>query len=727
MTNFIKPGLSFFPKHGRRMIFILGLILPLLSTNLSCRPDSNTVTPTSQADTINPIVNTAYASNEHQEQSVRHALLIGINRYKNATLTSLPGTENDLKLAHEVLTKKFGFMPENIRELKNEDATRRGILDELHQLVKSAVPGDIVYIHYSGHGSQVKDKNGDEKDDQKDETLVPHDGRTEGIADITDDELNSILSKLKTSHAVVVLDSCHSGTATRGVTVGIRAIPEDTRLELYPKNQVLTRGTTFLPSKRYILLAAAAAQQVALDVPVDDTYYGAFSYSFFNSLKNISFNASAQEALKKVEAELKKIQKQLERNSMPEPQLEGPEHHLRQPLFPPPGEQPRLLWVEAKKIDHVHVRLLQAKLQGGLPGSYWALYHEDAIEFAPGKELAHALVEKNEGDSAVAKIKKILGKGAIPATTRAVQYASPPPTPTVIVRVRDASPNIREKLTMALGQQGIHVVDQNNFAPIVVDATADLIHIFGADGASEIDSFPITSINLAIDSLTKRLHRTSIVSQFEALNNPSTDITLDVDVAHEKPQIFQEENRTRGMKVTANLDRPIYKFRHQNQPRNSTNSLQLKIFVDKKVYLTVVDIDSEGNANLLFPNAYSEENNFYPKGQVEGNETVLLPDSLERGNESGFNWDYGPPAGEDTIRVFASTDLKTAKTIRNIVGNSTINTRATSRGEASATLSNLHRELAQGRGVITVPNPQGDSHFVTADWTATSVTIEVEP
>ena len=105
----------------------------------------------------------------------------------------------------------------------------------LNKIVKEADSNDVVYIHYSGHGSQVEDLNGDEPQDQLDETIVPQDGRTEGVPDITDDELEALLSQLKTSQAVVVLDSCHSGTATRGLEVRVRSVPADDRVALYGK------------------------------------------------------------------------------------------------------------------------------------------------------------------------------------------------------------------------------------------------------------------------------------------------------------------------------------------------------------------------------------------------------------------------------------------------------------------------------------------------------------
>jgi hypothetical protein len=84
-------------------------------------------------------------------------------------------------------------------------------------------------LYYSGHGSQMPDISKDETDGL-DETIVPYDSRLPGKFDISDDELNALLKKLaaKTSNITVILDSCHSGTFSRGTST-IRRIEPDTR------------------------------------------------------------------------------------------------------------------------------------------------------------------------------------------------------------------------------------------------------------------------------------------------------------------------------------------------------------------------------------------------------------------------------------------------------------------------------------------------------------------
>ncbi len=126
---------------------------------------------------------------------------------------------------------KFEVPPDNIRLLTNAAATHAGIVDAIRtHLIDPARAGDVVILHYSGHGSQMTDVSGDEIDDL-DETIVPHDSRTEGIFDISDDQINGLLKQLtaKTGNVTFILDSCHSGAISRAGGNTVRKIDPDDR------------------------------------------------------------------------------------------------------------------------------------------------------------------------------------------------------------------------------------------------------------------------------------------------------------------------------------------------------------------------------------------------------------------------------------------------------------------------------------------------------------------
>jgi hypothetical protein len=153
------------------------------------------------------------------------------------------------------------------------------------------------------------------------------------------------------------------------------------------------------------------------------------------------------------------------------------------------------------------------------------------------------------------------------------------------------------------------------------------------------------------------------------------------------------------------MDAPVYHIRQAGESRSLSNSLQLEVTTDADCYITVVDVDAEGNVNVLFPNPYQNQN-FYPDGFVRAGRSILLPDSLNAGNRAGFHWDYANPPGVDTIRVFASTDRQLTTRIRQSVGSSGQSdlNQGVLVGKPLAQLVSLRNELVGGmtRGLITV-------------------------
>ncbi|KAJ3134935.1 Ca(2+)-dependent cysteine protease [Geranomyces variabilis] len=148
----------------------------------------------------------------------KKALLIGIN-YKG-TKSELRGCINDVANIKSFLTNKFNFpdTPSNMLVLTDDNPnwqlrpTRTNMLQAMQWLVNGARAGDSLFFHYSGHGSQVKDLDGDE-DDGYDETICPLDYETAG--QITDDEMNAIMVRSLPNGArlTLIIDACHSGSA----------------------------------------------------------------------------------------------------------------------------------------------------------------------------------------------------------------------------------------------------------------------------------------------------------------------------------------------------------------------------------------------------------------------------------------------------------------------------------------------------------------------------------
>lgn len=155
----------------------------------------------------------------------RRALVIGIGDYPTTSGWTKINGDKDIPLVEEMLLAN-DFSKENIVELKNSQATFAGIQRAFEALISKAAEGDYIYIHFSGHGQQITDLNGDEKDGL-DEAWIPYDaqfayakGKYEGQNHLVDDQLNSYLHRIRekvgtSGKIVVVADACHSGEASR--------------------------------------------------------------------------------------------------------------------------------------------------------------------------------------------------------------------------------------------------------------------------------------------------------------------------------------------------------------------------------------------------------------------------------------------------------------------------------------------------------------------------------
>ena len=138
----------------------------------------------------------------------KKALLVGINRYKIPG-ADLRGCVNDVKNLRAVLTTYCGFAGKDIKTLTDYAATTKAMRDAIATLVKGAKKGDVLLFHYSGHGANVPDKNGDEAD-RRDEILCPTD--LDWKDPLLDDWLRTTFDRLPAGVSfTVVMDCCHSG------------------------------------------------------------------------------------------------------------------------------------------------------------------------------------------------------------------------------------------------------------------------------------------------------------------------------------------------------------------------------------------------------------------------------------------------------------------------------------------------------------------------------------
>jgi hypothetical protein len=138
----------------------------------------------------------------------RRALCVGIDAY--APPDRLSGCVNDANTWAATL-QRLGF---SATLLLDGQATRSGILENLQSLLASSRPGDVVAFAFAGHGTTVKDLDGDEREDGKDEALCPVDMSSGAL--IVDDDLRAVFASTPAGvNVTCFIDCCHSGTITR--------------------------------------------------------------------------------------------------------------------------------------------------------------------------------------------------------------------------------------------------------------------------------------------------------------------------------------------------------------------------------------------------------------------------------------------------------------------------------------------------------------------------------
>jgi len=230
----------------------------------------------------------------------KYALLIGIGNYPDESGWNKIHGNNDIQIIEKALIRQ-GFTDSNIIQLVDSKATKINILGAFDKITAQCSNGDIVYIHFSGHGQQVSDLNGDE-DDGFDESWIPYDaqkkyqaGVYEGQNHLIDDELNSLLSKIRErvgvqGKIIVIADACHSGSGSRSLQdddVFVRGTSESF---IIPQagSPVVVKKTQ---SADWLFVAACKSYQSNYEYRTKDgVYYGVLSYIIATDSKQ--FNSS---------------------------------------------------------------------------------------------------------------------------------------------------------------------------------------------------------------------------------------------------------------------------------------------------------------------------------------------------------------------------------------------------------------------------------------------------
>jgi len=204
-----------------------------------------------------------------------------------------------------LLQTKFGYHPRRIFTLMDRRGYRaptsrniQALLTHVRRLAYTLKTKEVT-VYYSGHGTQVADRSGDEKD-RKDEAIVPADFASAGL--LTDDKLTSLLlSHLQpTVNFTGVFDCCNSGTVmdlpyrTADATTMVKTDTLQSRVRCH----AVTLSGCRDPQ------TSASARGLERN---RNTWRGAMTVSLERALRRTGYRGSCHAVLEEVRAELKRL------------------------------------------------------------------------------------------------------------------------------------------------------------------------------------------------------------------------------------------------------------------------------------------------------------------------------------------------------------------------------------------------------------------------------------
>jgi len=282
----------------------------------------------------------------------RKALLVGIN-YRD-TRNELRGCINDVNNQKYILKAAYGFQDSEIMML-TEDESRSNwpykarIVEGMQWLLKDARPGDLLFFHYSGHGSQMTDHTGCEPSGMSD-CICPLDCDQPWPAHIImDTEIHQHIYSELPDHVklVCLFDCCHSGTVAnleykRDLEVGPNAMSPQSYAAsrfLAPPADVATpsspsAGRAFGCGRRSAMKPASGFRrsvagsdtygnklvwvysgcqdnQTSADAFEDGQYQGAFTWACIAALKNSRFSLDHWKLIDSIRSKLRRRYRQI--------------------------------------------------------------------------------------------------------------------------------------------------------------------------------------------------------------------------------------------------------------------------------------------------------------------------------------------------------------------------------------------------------------------------------
>ncbi|MFI5221827.1 MAG: caspase family protein [Bacteroidia bacterium] len=572
-----------------------------------------------------------------QTQQRKLALIIAIAEYPEETGWPSISCDKDVSLVKPVYESQ-GFT--EMIMVKDKEATREGIRKAFNKLIGECQKGDVVLIHYSGHGQQIFDDNGDEADGL-DETLVCYGAPSEyykgytGEKHMRDDEFGQLIDEVrmktgKNGNVFVVVDACFSGTITRGigkVRGGKPAIvPPGFNFSFTSEKgsgilskEPKTRGQSVSLAPMVVFSASSFNETNSETTDDAGVGIGSLSYAMAKSLSKCGKDFTYRSLFAHVLSIMnEKVPQQT-------PMIEGDEDYAlfggsyvrQQPYF------------TIKEINEGKIILNAGELMGVFEQTKVALYPAGTINTENAAPLAKGEIIRSGPYSSSVKLDKEIA--SIVAANYWV-FITEPALKNIALKYRFekiSDQNAMQKIQTELSKSGI--VKRNEKNPdILIDHRGNFYRIVRSSDGFIIDSVKDNDASFAgaISASLKLFAENKYLREMKT--GFSNQVFLQLIPCDENGKVMNPEIRNGIISIRAGG--------HTRVKIKNTSSARL--------YFNIIDIQPDEKINPVFPKAQELTLKHAEQYVMEPNSEKELPDIM----------DISPPFGNEVFKVFACSE-----------------------------------------------------------------------
>lgn len=634
----------------------------------------------------------------------KHALVIALSKYDASTGWDSISSYRDVPLITGALVTQ-GFKKENISVVtENQDGTKKGILLSLKKLTSRVQRGDIVVFHFSGHGQQIIDNNGDENDGY-DESIVPINAPMyyvpnvyEGAYHIRDDELGQALVELRSKlgpegDLMVILDSCYSGSATRG-----RAKHRGTSTIMAPADyQPEAKGA--IPSEPYglyvkndqlapmVCFSATAPDQLNWEAKDDNgNSVGALSLAISKALIGINIHMTYRGLFDKVRAIM------AESPYYQTPQIEG---NLDQKIFggqtfPIPNYYRVVQFNDSKGVT-----INGGELHRLFKGTEITFYPTDTRDTTKTKPIAKGKIFYTDLNTADLELSEEVNQKEI---IDAWGYVSNRNFGTMEVEVKMEVTNqkLKEGLVKKFSSYPfIKIVDED--FDVLVEQPKDMsvegsFQVILANGQTLKELSPITTIEQNIDQIFNKIAGYAQVKFLRSIENFDKNLDFELEII---PVKVRKTGRRTVIEEKLSVESKRSKDGLIRFQKGDHFVLQLINRGNKKAYATLLDIQPNNEVGILLPRSNEHATDYL----------VLPGDTL---NLDHIIWQMDEPYGTDVFKFISTESPINLEAILISRGSST---KGKTMSPFEELFANTFKEEIGTRGAETLGMPPSAAHI----------------